>query len=1192
MVNINGKEFTIYELDTDASILSRIAVELDTIPKYLFFPGEKAKNLKEADDIIVKDILRMIKKNASKSMDFKDFLDKNANKFSGLDIKNDIFLVWLAYNTIIEELADVNPIILSQLGEKYSGNGYFENTEEFERFWKDNRAGIKRDLESLIQREKNDTKKYIELYNTFDNIEDGLAYTEFKTERVMLDMTLDLHDITLLEIFNHLLLNEAIPFASCKNYYKILKDYIPPEEWGVSSEDTLFLKMFEKQLVDTTKYKDYTEVRIRVMDKVKVSMKLITERGYLSRDQFIERFIGVFHGLGKIEYTELNENGVIGLFYFPQERLHTYVFSDLVMNNSIFSSLISIDESTKATKKKGDSTQPWLYIHFTHPSTGHITAAITQKFVDRSDPMMREEDPEIFPHNEPYIRVKVKGRDKQSVEFFQKMFSKLLVIYEEKYNEIVQFYEQFIPDFGVIEETSSPLRKKQTEMLSPDIFVKNYTRNCSEARVPEIVTKKQARELYKQGKQTMVFPRDAQENEPHYPSDGKNQQYYICPNPDYPYPGLQLNKLENNVEYPFVPCCFRTKQEGKKGGTWNRYFFNEKEEAKEKKQQELIITDKFLDPEKYGNLPLDLQKLFEIFDTDTNYKYIRVGVSKGMSSFLKAVMVGLYEQTGILNYNTEQEKDDKVMEIRKEISSENISPMARQSMYDMPIEKIMENIANDKTYFDPKFYLQLLEEYFNCNIFLFRRKDQEVRPVLPRYVQSYYKNHRISPCVFIYEHWGSESDHAIYPRCELIVKWNTKKSTDTQYTFPYDSQISRNVNKVFRLLNEAYSLNKKITEIVFPIPSFIKILSQTIDSYGKTRRIDIEHETKRISLLTSPIPPIAIKEEDNINITKINANMALELFKILGIKVESQSTSKGILKEINGILGNVVVSIPIIEEHPILDDIPISNTGIQYPEEQVSILETYNKNKKLARYITEYLFWIFSRYIQEQNILEITDKILAKFAKDKIVVKPGFQYKIVSKTFSIDSSLMDRGRLIVSSEDMLKRLMYVLKLYSIRDIKSLRTYYKRNVITHYYVDITDFDNLPGQVILQGDDAIDKWIQESKFIYTINNSIVIGQNFPYFFKNDLVKDELFLAQNSNTLEKALSIAVAWQKQGYNPGISDDFVIKKSYEFILYSYKSPENITEYKVTGNKKLEKDIRILGYKLSGVEFYTVLLSL
>jgi hypothetical protein len=90
------------------------------------------------------------------------------------------------------------------------------------------------------------------------------------------------------------------------------------------------------------------------------------------------------------------------------------------MNNNIFSTLISIDESSKATKKKGDSTQPWLYIHFTHPSTGHVTAAITQKFVDRSDIMMREEDPEIFPHNSPYIRVRVKGRDRESVEFFQK----------------------------------------------------------------------------------------------------------------------------------------------------------------------------------------------------------------------------------------------------------------------------------------------------------------------------------------------------------------------------------------------------------------------------------------------------------------------------------------------------------------------------------------------------------------------------------------------------------------------------------------------------------------------------------------------------------------------------------------------------------------------------------------------------
>ena len=80
--------------------------------------------------------------------------------------------------------------------------------------------------------------------------------------------------------------------------------------------------------------------------------------------------------------------------------------------------------------------------------------------------------------------------------------------------------------------------------------------------------------------------------------------------------------------------------------------------------------------------------------------------------------------------------------------------------------------------------------------------------------------------------------------------------------------------------------------------------------------------------------------------------------------------------------------------------------------------------------------------------------------------------------------------------------MYVLKLYSIRDMKKLLAYHNQNVITHFYVDITDFDFNDGQIILHGEDTVDRWIQKNKLTYKLYDSIVVGQRSPYFFKNDL------------------------------------------------------------------------------------------
>jgi hypothetical protein len=855
------------------------------------------------------------------------------------------------------------------------------------------------------------------------------------------------------------------------------------------------------------------------------------------------------------------------------------------MNNILFSSLINIDESSKATKKKTDSSQPWLYIHFNHPSTGHITAAITQKVVDRSDPLMREEDAEIFPHGQPYIRVRAKGRDRKSVEFFQEMFSKLLVLYNEKYNEIVQIYEQFIPDFGVVEEIEvSPLR--QTD-LAPEIFVSNFSRYCSEARYPTIVSDKQAKKYAKEGKEIMTFPRNVPESGPTYPSDGKNQHKYVCLNPEYPYPGLQVNtKLSNSDEFPYLPCCFKNEQINKPGGTYRNYFFGEELESKEKKQQELITTDKILGSDKYGTLPDELQKLFEVLDTNTNYKYIRVGVQRNHSSFLSAVMVGLYEQTGILDLN-EEKRQAKVAEIRKELANKNISAMARQSCYDMNIEQISTELNNPEAYMNPKLYAQLLEGYFNCNIFLFNRE----RMMLPRFAQSFYKTRRVSDCVFIYEHWGSESDNAKYPQCELIIRWNVKKKDDTQFFFPYENKTSRNINKVFRLLNESYALNRKIAETVFPIPDGIKVVSQNIDSYGKTRCVNIDYKGSTISILTDPIPPLPIEEKSN-NLYKTKKEIASEIFQLLNIEPSSQiaeNPSQPVLVQINSTLGNVAISIPVKNSTPI----PGLSTsfGATYPQKDLSAMQTFNRNKKIVRYMTEYLFWLFSKYIQSENIEQITDKVLAKFAKKAFLINPEHKYEMVPKIFGDNNGIMKNGQMVVQSEETIKRLMYVLKLYSIRDLKTLRSYHSRRAITHYYVDITDFDYHSNQVILQGEDSIDKWIQESKMTNQLHKDIVVGQPMPYFFKNDLVdEDKVFLAQNANNLDMAISIAVNWQRSGYNSGADTDIKMKK-YAFTLYSYVNQDSITSQQVTG-KETEKRIRILGYKLGGASFFTTLLEL
>ena len=99
----------------------------------------------------------------------------------------------------------------------------------------------------------------------------------------------------------------------------------------------------------------------------------------------------------------------------------------------------------------------------------------------------------------------------------------------------------------------------------------------------------------------------------------------------------------------------------------------------------------------------------------------------------------------------------------------------------------------------------------------------------------------------------------------------------------------------------------------------------------------------------------------------------MNLCKDLNIVLTGQSISRDIVKELYGILGNVRISIPIEDSIPD-PDIPGLDQGVSYTESNISIIDNYNKYKKLSRYITEYMFWLFSTYIHK-NKLELTDKL-------------------------------------------------------------------------------------------------------------------------------------------------------------------------------------------------------------------------
>lgn len=1187
MVQITNQKpynITVYELDTMETVIDRIASYLNTLPKYIHFvkgiPSISDFYTKQ-DDIIVEDFLQTIKDD--ESLQFTDFVNNNIEiiTINNLNIKNDVLIPYISFNKVIEDSEEqMRGSFLFMLQMQIDSSDLFPIKPNVDTIWEDRSVHIA-EINRNIANFKKNIKKTTNITNIFKDITDIPEYTPFTIQKIEFQFELDIKHITITEIFNQIKLNAYVPFATINNMYKILKDFTPSEMWGVSLDDTIIFKILQKKSIIGATIDDYTDTILTILgdpgeEKITVWTSLQTSHNYITREELIERMFSSIVGIDDLKAVNIQESKVNGVFFYPHRKFNKFVLSDLVMNDPTFS-MIYIDESTKASKKKES-----VHIYFDSPKAGYISAKLSYNIVERGDQKVKGVDPDQFPIGSDYIRVKIMTANNiNSVEIFSNILAKLLVMYEKEEKDVITFYKKFIPDFGIYKRKEQKEHEIKLKQIAPEVFVSGYPTKC--VHKPRIIDEEEVKIYKMQGKPVMRYPKTDNE--------GFIQRNYVCDEPQAPYPGLRENPLSNNDLVPYLPCCYGKDHSKRKGSIYRHYYHDE--ELREKgvmEQQDMIMTNKFLTKDKYGILPDEITKILETFDRKEGYKFVRKGLFDTKSSFLDCVLEGTYEESGILEYNSEKERIKRLKQIREDLATNVNAALCKQEMYDFSIEEIMETIADTEVYMDPKLFISLLENVYDCNIIVFNRIGLKSGKIMsPRYTQSYYRTERKKKYVFIYEHMGSTSNHAKYPRCELIVSWKVggTEEDDVLYNFEYDSEISKGIRSIYNIILNSYILNKKVDNVHFPVyKKNVELLEQNIDSYGKCRMIKFKFKRNTGMLLLNPIQPLPLPVEKDFNLAQIDKNTAIDFMAYIKGIVTGQKVVQEVLKEIHGLIGNVKVVIPVKKSKP-LEGVPTIDTGITYPKTKTSILDEYNKYKKLSRYIIEYMFWLYSRYINDNN-LEMDMSSVEEFYKNMVKIDKNFIYGEVEKTFSINSGVMYRGKLMIKSEESLKRLLYMLHLEIIRNREKLHKYHTRKVIKNYYVDITDFDQYQSQVILKGDNSVEKWINEQKLKYDIHSSVSPGLLHPYFFKNKLISDSIFIAQNAMNMDNARSIFITWEKDGYNL-VDEDKETNIDYDINIYAYNGENDIKLYKGNNDKNQGG---IIVYKIDDEPMFTVVLKI
>ena len=1202
---IKNVEVEVYDLDSIESIINRLSSQFNTLSKFIYFPnGVPTMEMitENKEPIMFENMLRLIKK--SNNIDELYISLKKLN-FNLIDTVN-YYLVLNEEVSRLENIEKNDPLmkgniigpflfVLDTSIKKIDPNVKIDTKNIFI-----NRYGSYLNINKEIENNKLYVKKQTEIFKNFNNIV-GINYTEFELEKVKFEITLDIENISLLEIFNNIKLNKNIPFSATHYFYKILKEFTPFIEWtdlfnrsktyfdkykNIDRNKNIILKILQKE--EFTNINDYSECILNYENNItKLKLEHNIKNFLVSKDELINRILTTLN-INKIKNQK--DTGVNGVFYYPIFDFNKSILLDLIMNDDLFSSILTIDESTITVKDN-------VFIYFNNPQVGQLTAYLTIQRVFKKIPTYNEKDKELFPKNSKYIRVKISKCDSiEKVRYFQNIMSKLFILYNEKYQKIIEFYAEnyinFVLDENIYEEENENLLKN----IDPYIFRPNYTRKC--AHPPTYVSDEEAKIAEEEGKQIIEFPKEIVNN--------SIPRKYICSDKVFKYPGLRFNPFDNANVFKYIPCCYSKDQMNTKGSKYRNYYYNETLAEVKNIQQGIYVSNIILPNDKFGTLPENLNKIF--FYGDNNSLYYRKGVFRNKNSFLNCIMESLNDETNILNITDEKARGTYLQKIRISLATNDYAACCKQEMYDYTIEDIREKIKNNDEYFDPKLFIHLLEIKYNCNIFIFTR-DNNGEMILPRCANGYYKLKNKNKCIFIYEHLGRDYERNEYPQCELIVRQSID-SDDTEDNFLYENIISQNIFNVFNKLNTSYIFDKKIefNDFNLFLNSNIIPINQIIDKYGKTRMFNIIYNKNgnniNISLLTSPIQPYNMPLSNNIyDINKISINDAFTFAEDFGLVISNQIIDENdLIQELQGQLGNININIPIDGEDKVLTTIPNSKfivkkikseiETISYPQNDNSVLENYNNYKKLSRYISEYIYWLYSKYIFEENIKQeeiLNSKNLLNFKNKYILLQEDFQYQQINKTFSMNSGIMKDNKIVIKSEETLKRIFYVLKLYIVRNYKEIIDYHKRVMIENFYVDITDFDEYSYQVILEGENSIYKWISEKNKNNILFNTIIQQIKTPYFFKNTIINNRIYIAQNVDSLIEAINISIIWNNNKYNAGKNVITEEKDILEFSLYSYTNNKNIKKYVIEGIPNDYK-IKILGYKIDNKTNYTVLL--
>ena len=1121
------EDFQIFNNDTELTIVQRVADSFNSVPKFILIAGIYNRD-RMITTTVDKQSLVDIKKFNNVRIDVWDGLStviSNATKqgstfhtFYTTSVKTnvekckilpDVIFIWchtkiqmigatidenfielIIEQNVFKDIISVIPNMydLINRNDLYNKldistiNNYFTN------------------LRTQIQKNRENVQRIVNAYEIQKSIK-GVVTTEFEREQNKIRWITDIKTMSIFEIFDAIVLSSKAPFASVDTFYKILKNYRINRDWVETSKDKLIIKFFNTPTSDPVDIVFYIE-----NDTVNITATLDVARNEQPENDMIV-FIKTLIPSIKFGLEKTSIENIFGVFYIPNQKLDFYVFAHLVLNDKQFSSFF-IDESEKATKTKSG-----IYTYYDVGGNDLVPLIITPKTVHKYDPTIRDRIPTVFTDGSQYIRVKISNaKTIENINQIIAALSKAMTLYNTANMKVITLYRRFIHNFASIPSTENAVndaRKIKFKTIDPILFSGQYSRDCQHR--PDIIDENEIHNY----NNVMLFPKTAEEG---------TQRYYTCENrPDnYTAVGLQ-HKKSGKPDYRYVPCCFVENQEDKAGSTYNEYFKGIEQAKQKGPQQRLVEGSKFLNYDTYGTFD-DFSMLNAMFvDMDaTNYRYLRWGTDMSRYSFLQCIVEAVgYEGYDTSTFETRAESTKRLL---KEIVSDTVLlTTTKQAMYDKSIMDIQRILMDKNEYINPVFFRDLFEIKFNCKIIVFNSQSIENLRVAKSYVPLY-DNKR--PVVMVLQHLGSDPTKAPFPRCELIARTNRTQSRDVSFSFTQDIPFVSKMLEIERRTVLSHIGKTIVTYAMVPRAVFEIAKFQIINSFGKTCGV-ITHDG---FLLYLPIPcaPLPLQESTDYRTFNARATFGYIKEKFGDVHVR-QILDYSSLVAFEIVVESSTFYIPV-ERSPQMTTMQVSDGQIVFPrKEESSMLDRFLRFQKIARYLTEYVCFLFSNFLIQNKITIISDKIIERFIENKTIINHNIEYKIKSRFFNDNTAtfLDKNGKLIIKNEELLKRLVFTLRANIAQRSQEIFEYHTRTRAENFIIDYNDFVSYPNQVIVEGKESIVKYLNERASIYPVNNTIMNHTQKVYFFSNILIGDRTYIVKNVENIDDAFAYLYNWQ-----------------------------------------------------------------